>query len=62
MEYKMDATLLELIERMEVKVNIMEEENRQKAFKALQVERMQGAWPKLKQMVRLSYWQTLHPE
>ena len=39
----MDATLLELIERMEVKVNIMEEKKREEAFKALQVERMQGA-------------------
>lgn len=36
----MDATLLELIERMEVKVNIMEEERRAKAFYALGVEKM----------------------
>lgn len=37
---KMDETLLELIERMEVKVNIMEEERRAKAFYALGVEKM----------------------
>ena len=39
----MDATLLELIERMEVKVNIMEEEKRQRAYAELQAERMRDA-------------------
>jgi len=39
----MDATLLELIERMEVKVNIMEEKRRQEEFVALQAERMRQA-------------------
>ena len=36
----MDATLLELIERMEVKVNIMEEERKAKALYDLGVAKM----------------------
>lgn len=36
----MDAVLLELIERMEVRVNIMEEERRAKAFYDLGVAKM----------------------
>lgn len=36
----MDATLLELIERMEVKVNIMEEKRREQAFYDLGVAKM----------------------
>ena len=40
----MDSTLLELIERMEVKVNIMEEEKRQRAYYELGVQKMKEAY------------------
>ena len=36
----MDATLLELIESMEIKVNIMEEAQRVKAFHDLGIQKM----------------------
>ena len=39
----MDAVLLELIERMEVKLNIIEEERRAKAFYDLGVAKMNEA-------------------
>ena len=39
----MDAVLLELIERMEVKVNLMDEERRAKALYDLGVQRMNEA-------------------
>ena len=40
----MDSTLIELVERMQVRVNIMEEEKRQREYYELGVRKMNEAW------------------